>query len=59
MNLRFDSKGNEIDSVEDRILMWASLVAFVAVSLGGIVYYNVGMNRSAQPVPQWTSVVSP
>jgi hypothetical protein len=36
MTPRLDSKGNEIDGAEDLVLMWTSLVAFVAVLVGGI-----------------------
>jgi hypothetical protein len=45
--LRFDRAGNEIDSVQDKILAWVSLAVVLAVAIGGVAYYNFGMNRTA------------
>lgn len=46
-NVRYDRAGNQIDTPEDRILMWVSLIVALAVAISAVVYFNYGMNRTA------------
>ena len=52
---RYDRTGHEVDTAQDRILLWVSALAVAAVVIGAVVYYNTAITHpqlaSNEPAP--------